>query len=46
MRWIEIVLINGVEMSIILYNKEVIFKMSLELNFGILFLMFFLENFD
>ena len=46
MRWIEIAPTNGAETSIILHNKEVISKMSPELNLGTPSLMFFSENLD
>lgn len=46
MRWIEIAPKSGAETSIILHNKEVISKMSLELNLGTPSLMFFSENLD
>ena len=45
MRWIEIAPTNGAETSIILHNKEVISKMSPELNLGTPS-MFFSENLD
>lgn len=46
MRWIEIAPKSGAETSIILHNKEVISKMSPELNLGTPSLMFFSENLD
>lgn len=46
MRWIEIAPKSGAETSIILHNKEVISKMSPELNLGTPTLMFFSENLD
>ncbi|WP_341517972.1 VOC family protein [Bacillus paramobilis] len=46
MRWIEIAPTSGAETSIILHNKEVISKMSPELNLGTPSLMFFSENLD
>ena len=46
MRWIEIAPTKGAETSIILHNKEVISKMSPELNLGTPSLMFFSENLD
>ncbi|CAM3909825.1 glyoxalase [Bacillus luti] len=45
-RWIEIAPNSGAETSIILHNKEVISKMSPELNLGTPSLMFFSENLD
>ncbi|HDR3886712.1 glyoxalase [Bacillus mycoides] len=46
MRWIEIAPTNDAETSIILHNKEVISKMSPELNLGTPSLMFFSENLE
>ncbi|MFK4309218.1 lactoylglutathione lyase [Bacillus sp. RC242] len=46
MKWIEIAPTKGAETSIILHNKEVISKMSPELNLGTPSLMFFSENLD
>ncbi|EEK51041.1 VOC family protein [Bacillus cereus ATCC 10876] len=46
MRWIEIAPKSGAETSIILHNKEIISKMSPELNLGTPSLMFFSENLD
>ncbi|MEH7814775.1 VOC family protein, partial [Bacillus toyonensis] len=46
MRWIEIAPTQDAETSIILHNKEVISKMSPELNLGTPSLMFFSENLD
>ena len=46
MRWIEIAPKSGAETSIILHNKEVISKMSPELNLGTPSLMFFSESLD
>ncbi|MET3209373.1 UNVERIFIED_CONTAM: lactoylglutathione lyase [Paenibacillus sp. PvR008] len=46
MRWIEIAPKQGAETSIILHNKELVAKMSPELNLGTPSLMFFSENLD
>ena len=46
MRWIEIAPTKDAETSIILHNKEVISKMSPELNLGTPSLMFFTENLE
>ncbi|MFG3613867.1 VOC family protein [Rummeliibacillus stabekisii] len=46
MRWIEIAPNKEAETSIILHNKELIAKMSPELNLGTPSLMFFSNNFD
>lgn len=46
MKWIEIAPTKEVETSIILHNKELITKMSPELNLGTPSLMFFSNNFD
>ncbi|WP_397538218.1 VOC family protein [Rummeliibacillus pycnus] len=46
MRWIEIAPTKEAETSIILHNKELIAKMSPELNLGTPSLMFFSNNFD
>ncbi|AMX00038.1 VOC family protein [Rummeliibacillus stabekisii] len=46
MKWIEIAPTKEVETSIILHNKELIAKMSPELNLGTPSLMFFSNNFD
>ncbi|MGW8956236.1 VOC family protein [Paenibacillus sp. NPDC055715] len=46
MRWIEIAPTQGAETSIILHNKELVSKMSPELNLGTPSLMFFSENLD
>ncbi|WP_404450988.1 VOC family protein [Virgibacillus necropolis] len=46
MRWIEIAPSKKAETSIILHNKELIAKMSPELNLGTPSLMFFTENLD
>ncbi|MED3564162.1 VOC family protein [Bacillus xiapuensis] len=46
MRWIEIAPSKEAETSIILHNKDVIAKMSPELNLGTPSLMFFSKNFD
>lgn len=46
MRWIEIAPTKDAETSIILHNKEVISKMSPELNLGTPSLMFFSENLE
>lgn len=46
MRWIEVAPTKGAETSIILHNKELVAKMSPELNLGTPSLMFFSENLD
>lgn len=46
MRWIEIAPTKDAETSIILHNKELVAKMSPELNLGTPSLMFFSENLD
>ncbi|WP_458412527.1 VOC family protein [Schinkia sp. CFF1] len=46
MRWIEIAPTMDAETSIILHNKELIAKMSPELNLGTPSLMFFSEKID
>ncbi|MFS0782775.1 VOC family protein [Bacillus sp. 1P06AnD] len=46
MRWIEIAPIKDNETSIILHNKEVVAKMSPELQLGTPSLLFFSENID
>ncbi|UQW96959.1 VOC family protein [Rummeliibacillus sp. G93] len=46
MKWIEIAPTKEAETSIILHNKELIAKMSPELNLGTPSLMFFSNNFD
>lgn len=46
MRWIEIAPTKDLETSIILYNKELVAKMSPGLNLGTPSLMFFTENLD
>ena len=46
MRWIEIAPTKDVETSIILHNKELIAKMSPELNLGTPSLMFFSNKFE
>lgn len=45
-RWIEIAPQKGAETSIILHNKEVVAKMSPELNLDTPSLMFFTENLE
>lgn len=46
MRWIEVAPTKEAETSIILHNKELIAKMSPELNLGTPSLMFFSKNFE
>ncbi|WP_379134104.1 VOC family protein [Paenibacillus sp. sgz500958] len=46
MRWIEIAPTQDAETSIILHNKELVAKMSPELNLGTPSLMFFSEDLD
>ncbi|WP_136605331.1 VOC family protein [Paenibacillus dokdonensis] len=46
MRWIEIAPTEGAETSIILHSKELVAKMSPELNLGTPSLMFFADNLD
>ncbi|MBS4190516.1 VOC family protein [Bacillus sp. FJAT-49705] len=46
MRWIEIAPRKDAETSIVLHNKELIAKMSPELNLGTPSLMFYSENLD
>lgn len=46
MKWIEIAPTKDAETSIILHNKELVAKMSPELNLGTPSLMFFSENID
>ncbi|MGR6898971.1 VOC family protein [Rummeliibacillus sp. BSL5] len=46
MKWIEIAPTKEAETSIILHNKELIAKMSPELNLGTPSLMFFSNNFE
>lgn len=46
MTWIEIAPSKDAETSIILHNKEVVAKMSPELNLGTPSLMFFTENLE
>ncbi|WP_428910808.1 VOC family protein [Niallia sp. Krafla_26] len=46
MRWIEIAPTKDAETSIILHNKEVVAKMSPELNLGTPSLMFFTDQFE
>ena len=46
MRWIEVAPTKDAETSIILHNKELVSKMSPELNLGTPSLMFFSENLD
>ncbi len=46
MRWIEIAPTKDAETSIILHNKEIVAKMSPDLNLGTPSLMFFTENLE
>lgn len=45
-RWIEIAPSEAAETSIVLHNKELVAKMSPELNLGTPSLMFYSDNFD